>query len=252
MKKFIPWGFFLLSAVFLTLPAFSQSHKITRPSTTKKTSKTGGQKRPSSTSKGGNKTQVNSEAIKSVGNVSDASGYINGHGYVDLGLTVKWATCNVGASNPSDCGSYYAWGETNAKSTYTQSNSVTYNKNINNIEGTQYDASTKNWGAEWRMPTYTECKELIDKCTWQWGTLHGYKGFKITGPNGNSIFLPASGCRSEDSIQYDQYWGRYWTSSSPLVGIAQENSIDLQFYIDGKNTGATDRSAGLTIRPVSK
>ena len=78
----------------------------------------------------------------------------NGHEYVDLGLSVKWATCNVGASSPEDTGYDFAWGETKPKATYTESNSVTYgNSSIGNIAGdARYDAARANWGGSWRLP----------------------------------------------------------------------------------------------------
>lgn len=119
----------------------------------------------------------------------------NGHEWVDLGLSVKWATCNVGASSPTEYGNYYAWGEITPKSEYRVTNSVTYGKCLNCISGdATYDAARANWGAPWRMPTAEEIDELVDKCIWEWTTLDGVAGCKVTSPvNGNSIFLPAAG-----------------------------------------------------------
>ena len=94
---------------------------------------------------------------------------INGHEYVDLGLSVKWATCNVGASKPEDYGNDYAWGETSTKSSYTSDSSKTYGKQMNDIKGnSQYDAARANWGGTWRLPTGAELEELKNKCTWRW------------------------------------------------------------------------------------
>lgn len=116
-------------------------------------------------------------------------GDINGHGYVDLGLSVKWATCNIGANNPEEYGGYYAWGETKTKELYTDENSVTYGKHIGDISGNaKYDAATANWGGSWRIPTYEEVNEIMYMCTWEWTDLNGIKGYKVTGWNGNHIF----------------------------------------------------------------
>ena len=85
----------------------------------------------------------------------------NGHEWVDLGLSVKWATCNVGASRPEQYGNYYAWGETTTKSEYTRDNSKTMYKNLGDISGNaQYDAARANWGGSWRMPRKAEFDEL--------------------------------------------------------------------------------------------
>ena len=138
-------------------------------------------------------------------------------GMVDLGLSVKWASCNVGAKNPEEFGGFYAWGETEAKGAFSWSNykwaKVTtkqmltkYCSNGNyGLNGysdtktaldTEDDAARANLGEGWRMPTDQEIKELEEKCTWDWIKLNGVRGFKVTSPkNGNSIFLPAAGCR---------------------------------------------------------
>lgn len=132
-------------------------------------------------------------------------GKINDHEWVDLGLSVKWATCNVGANSPEDDGNYYAWGETSTKSSYTDDNSVTYGKNFGDIGGdSQYDAATANWGGDWRLPTKSELEELVNKCTW---TCTRTKGCKVTGPNGNSIFLPTEFYLSSTPYEfgYNQY-----------------------------------------------
>ncbi|MBR3915294.1 MAG: carboxypeptidase regulatory-like domain-containing protein, partial [Bacteroidales bacterium] len=127
-----------------------------------------------------------------------SDGMINGHQYVDLGLSsgLKWATCNVGADSPEDYGNYYAWGETETKAEYTEDNSDTFGQQLNDISGNaQYDAATSNWGGSWRMPTRDEIKELMYNCSWTPETQNGVDGFKVTGNNGNYIFIPASGYR---------------------------------------------------------
>ena len=145
---------------------------------------------------------------------SETTGKNNGHECVDLGLSVKWATCNLGASSPSDQGNYYAWGETSTKSEYTRDSYKYLGDDIgNNISGTQYDAARANWGGTWRMPTLEEIEELIDKCTWTWTTLDGHNGYLVTGPNGKSIFLPAAGIRYT-GLDYEGFYGVYWSATS--------------------------------------
>ena len=142
-------------------------------------------------------------------------GRINGHEWVDLGLSVKWATCNIGASSPSDWGNYYAWGETTTKTTYTYANSVTYDKNIGEICGdSEYDAARRNWGDSWRMPTKAELRELFNNCTWTWTTQGGHNGYRVTSKkNGNSIFLPAAGYRDGSSLYHRGEYCTYWSST---------------------------------------
>ena len=187
------------------------------------------------------------------------SGDENGYSYVDLGLPsgLKWATCNVKASNYKEQGYPYAWGETTIKSEYTISNSVTYGKNISEFSGNaQYDAATANWGGEWRMPTKAEFEELLDECTWEWLTLEtddGYysNGYEVTGPNGNRIFLPET-CIYENS-GFARAGGHYWSSSPHETNNEQAYYLYLSF---GDNTATvycssgTLRHEGMSIRPV--
>ena len=182
--------------------------------------------------------------------VRTTTGMLNGHEWVDLGLSVLWATCNVGASSPSEYGDYYAWGETEIKSSYTKDNSKTYGKtDMVDISGNpQYDAATANWGSGWRMPTKAEFEELLDKCEWQWTELDGRKGYTITGSNGNSIFLPAAGFRDEASSLIDAgCFGTYWSSTShfyedaALAMILADNSYYLWEAL---------HNFGYTVRPV--
>ncbi len=151
--------------------------------------------------------------MKPAENSSFQSGTVNGHEYVDLGLSVKWATCNVGASSVSDYGDYYAWGETETKSNYDEDNSVMLGKDSGDISGNaDYDAARANWGGAWRLPTEAEIRELVDKCQWEWTTIEGHSGYKVTGPNGNSIFLPAAGCRYGALLINAGKYGNYWIS----------------------------------------
>ena len=116
---------------------------------------------------------------------------------VDLGLSVNWAGWNIGATSPEEIGGRYCWGETETKEKYTIENYKFYNPDSiftdlgYNISGTQYDAARKNWGGSWRIPTRLELQELVEKCAWEWTSFNNVSGYKVIGPNGNSIFIPA-------------------------------------------------------------
>ena len=143
------------------------------------------------------------------------TGTHKGYEWVDLGLSVKWATCNVGASTPGAKGNYYAWGETSTKREYTESNSASYGKSWGDIGGnSSRDAARANWGGNWRMPTEAEFQELKDNCTWEWKIQGRHIGCEVRGPNGNSIFLPLAGYRSGDTLYKVGEQGNYWSSSS--------------------------------------
>ena len=174
----------------------------------------------------------------------------NGHEWVDLGLSVKWATCNVEASVPEQYGNYYAWGETKPKDEYTQSNSVTFEQNISDFSGNpQYDAAAANWGGDWRMPTEAEMNELSSRCTWEWIKQNGVRGYKVTGPNGNIIFLPASGywyatSFTDGSCGYTYYWSS--TSHSSYTSSA----YTLRFDSGSRIVDSHNRYYGYSVRPV--
>ena len=162
-----------------------------------------------------------------------------------------WATYNVGATSPEESGNYYAWGEVFTKNDYTEDSSETYGKNMGDISGNpQYDAATANWGGAWRMPTQVEIQELVENCTWIWITHNGVNGYKVIGPSGQYIFLPAAGYRIgyEWGIQGVDYSGSYW-SSTP-------NGWDDSSYILNLNDVEFSpwygnyRYYGCTVRPV--
>ena len=178
---------------------------------------------------------------------------INGHDWVDLGLPsgLKWATCNVGATTQEGYGNYYAWGETTTKASYDQSNSVTYLQQISDISGNvTYDAARANWGSTWRMPTKAEIEELNNNCTWTWTTQNGVNGYKVTGPNGNSIFLPAAGYYNGSSLNGVGGDGDYWSSSPYETNIS--HAYGLYFGSSSHSVKWGNRSYGQTIRPVSE
>jgi hypothetical protein len=167
-----------------------------------------------------------------------------GHEYVDLGLSVKWATCNVGANSPEDYGEYYAWGETSTKSSYTRDNCETWNQKIGDIKGTNRDVAHVKWGGSWRMPTKEEFDELREKCNWEWTG----SGYKVTGPNGNSIYLPAAGFRSYEELYGEDSFGYYWSSTTELDSTTNSNFLD--FDITAAYTDWGNCFTGHTVRPV--
>ena len=189
-------------------------------------------------------------ASSATDNIVVACGTSNGHEWVDLGLSVKWATCNVGASSPSDYGNYYAWGETTTKSEYTEENSKTYGRNISDISGnSNYDAARANWGSPWRMPTKSEMEELVNKCTWTWTTQSGHNGYKVTSKtNGNSIFLPAAGWRHGTSLSNAGEYGSFWCSTPD--GSDTKYAYRLYFDSGCQRVGWSRRDFGQAVRPV--
>ncbi len=178
------------------------------------------------------------------------TGLINGHEYIDLGLSVKWATCNVGANRPSEYGSYFAWGETKSKSSYHIDNGLTYNRTISDYSGNaNYDAATSQWGETWRTPTYDEFTELCNKCKWKWTSVDGKNGYKVTAPNGRSIFLPAAGWDRKYETTNVGIFGYYWTSTPNAND--RGNAQRLYFYNGDRYLASVSRYEGLTVRPVS-
>ena len=186
--------------------------------------------------------------------VTPFTGTLNGYDWVDLGLPsgLKWATCNVGASNPKGYGNYYAWGETTTKSDYSSSTSTTYGKDMSDIGGNaSYDVARKEWGSSWRLPKEKEFQELLDNCTWEWTTQSGVNGYKVTGKvNGASIFLPAAGDRSGTSPYGTGSRGHYW-SSTPF-GYDMKCAYYLYFNSGNHSTDWCIRSYGFSVRPVTE
>lgn len=211
-----------------------------------------------------------------------------GYESVDLGLSVKWATCNVGAATPEEYGDYFAWGDSAtyyeygdalyASPVWKTGKSVGYNwstykycKGSNNML-TKYcsdssygnngftdtltillpedDVAHVKWGGDWRMPTYSEFEELIDNCDWTWTTQNGVDGCKVTSrkDSSRSIFLPATGYRGGTSLYYDGSFGYYWSSS--LDTGYPDNVWYLRFTRSRHDTDNYFRFYGLSVRPV--
>ena len=186
-------------------------------------------------------------------------GMANGHEWVDLGLSVKWATSNIGAKEPTDKGLYFAWGETEAKDFYSEDTYKLksfwggYKKIGNNIAGTKYDAAAVRWGGFWRMPTKEEMQELIESCTWEWTMINGVKG-SLVSKDCNNIFLPYTQTMSGRGYLGNTS-GSYWTGS-----LAEDNYTGCISYAWGLLFFGSDfqkldnlsaqRTSGRLIRPV--
>ena len=191
---------------------------------------------------------------------------------VDLGLSVKWASWNVGSSAPEEYGGHFAWGETEVKwdydwstykwcngsddfyfteySTLTKYNTRSDLGSIDNktVLDPEDDAAHVHWGGTWRMPTNEEWTELKNNCSWEWMTMNGINGQKVTGPNGNSIFLPAAGMHQIQYIHIGTY-GNYWSSTLDLSGPTRGR--DAVPNSNGMYQSGIERCNGLSIRPVS-
>ena len=208
----------------------------------------------------------------------------NGREYVDLGLPsgLKWATMNVGATTPEEYGDYFAWGETEPYYTvgHSQDNPcLNWKTDKTGYDWASYkwcngsddsmmkyctsarygavdnevtleladDAAHVNWGGNWRMPTKAEQDELRENCTWAWTTRNGVKGYKVTGPNGDFIFLPAAGTREKRGIYIDGH-GFYGSSSLHVSDSRFTNMLNFDSF--GRSSGATSRYDGLSVRAV--
>ena len=199
--------------------------------------------------------------------LNNNSGTLDGHDYVDLGLPsgTLWATCNVGANSSEEYGDYFAWGETEPKSDYSWSTYKWSNGSDETL--TKYctdssygkvdnkttleladDVAHVKWGGAWRMPTLEEQRELQDNCTWTWTKVNGVNGYTVTGPNGNSIFLPAAGYRYNSALLTAGSHGIFWSSS--LYADISVTANDMGFISNYVGCGDFDRCGGLSVRPV--
>ncbi len=183
---------------------------------------------------------------------------------VDLGLSVKWCMMNVGASKPEEYGGYYAWAETAEKSSYSWDN-YKYGKqndltkyclsaSYGSVDGKSViepmdDVARVRMGKQWRIPTKSEMEELITNCTWHYEKLNGVNGFRVTGPNGNSIFMPCAGQKYDNNLANAGGTGFYWTS-----GLSGSTSAPAMYCYNGADPAFMDytRKQGMSIRPVLK
>jgi uncharacterized protein (TIGR02145 family) len=194
------------------------------------------------------------------------------YAYVDLGLPsgTLWATCNVGADTPEGYGDYFAWGETQPKDVYNWSNYQYCNVDGSDYQLTKYcnnssygyngftdnlttlqpgdDAATANWGSGARMPTRQEWEELENYCSSVWTTQNGVNGRRFTGPNGNTLFLPAAGGRWGDELYYAGSDGYYWSSS--LSTDDPYGAWRFDFNSDSAGVNGYNRNIGRSVRAV--
>ena len=177
---------------------------------------------------------------------------------IDLGLSVKWASCNVGAQEAWEYGGIYAWGETEEKDDYSQETYKYYDSktekyiNIgNDIKGTKYDVAHVKWGGKWRMPTGNEMRELISKCSFSNTTVNGVKGTECIGPNGNKIFIPFAPHQYGTKLYGEGRDIRLWCSNIGMYdhyatyaygGLYSNPTIEID--------NDTDREDGFSVRAV--
>ena len=196
------------------------------------------------------------------------------HRAVDLGLSVKWASMNIGATKPEDYGWYFAWGETSEKSNYSWFNEGDYKWGIYDSSAwpiygmTKYTASVKggdglktlqpdddpatvNWGTKWRTPTIDEIEELLNKnnCEWTWDATK--KGYAVKGlKTGNTIFLPAAGYRNGSNLRDAGTYGLYWSSS--VYESYPGHAYEFCFHSDDHDGYDGYRCYGLSVRAVTE
>lgn len=183
------------------------------------------------------------------------AGKNNGQDYVDIGMPVMWAAYNLGASSPREFGDAFAKGELFKKDYYSGGTYKYENDySLGDISGSDFDAAKMNWGGNWRMPTEEEVVNLLKNCKWEWIIYNGVSGYKVTGWNGNSIFLPSAG-HSDGKASYDI---TYYRSSTPTTfadsKYARENapweSTTLRFGNNKKGLATIRNYIGAFIRPV--
>ena len=162
---------------------------------------------------------------------------------VDLGIGTKWACCNVDASSPLEYGGYYAWGETKTKNRYGFGNHLASDIRTD-IASTANDVAHLKWGDKWRIPSEAQMQELIDKCKYQWVVIDHVLGGLFTGPNGNSIFLPAAGRRNGEDLEYEGKNGYYNGSTYYVFNLNFDSNYCNPIYIG--------EQLGCPVRPVLK
>ena len=185
---------------------------------------------------------------------------------VDLGLSVKWANQNLGAASEEDLGEYFVFGETDPKEDYTwatykwgepetltkyqhSSTDASVSGGLRTLE-LDDDAARTHWGGKWRTPTKAEITELIEKATWTWKTVNGVKGHEVVGPNGNSIFIPATGYKN--GTETYSVGTKVILLSATLMGWTTYDDI---YYVSigsgfAPQWNLNDRQWGRAIRPV--
>lgn len=193
------------------------------------------------------------------------------HAYVDLGLSVKWATCNIGATQPWERGEFFSWGETENKrinnwDTYKYSEGAhALTKYCSNpdyawhglvdsvsVLDPEDDVAHMKWGGTWRIPTKAQIDELLENCTWEWTTLNEVNGYRVTGKKpgytDRSIFLPVTGEYNDGKVFDYRLHGYYWSRNCGTV--TSETAYTLEVYTKGSSAEIQSRYKSLAVRPV--
>ncbi|MET0439050.1 MAG: hypothetical protein ABW043_16300 [Devosia sp.] len=167
---------------------------------------------------------------------------------VDLGLSVRWADFNLGAVRPEEYGGLYGWGDPTGRKRSTENSDYPSEVPQREISGTEYDIAHVKWGSGWRLPTRAEQQELVDKAVWRKTELHGVAGYSVTGPSGNSIFLPAVGGRVGDRVSYQVDGADYWSGT---LSEDPDKAYYLYYYIgEDPTVGTLPRHYGFAVRAV--
>ena len=262
----------LISMIMLlaVISTNGQTKIITRKSSSSKTAKVA-QNTPKSSNK---QTKTKSQGKQSTQRSQSHKGHQtsqprqslslcpdNSHPHaIDLELPsgTKWACCNVGANKPEGYGEYYAWGETETKSSYDWTTYKYCNGTYktchdlgSDIAGTQYDVAHVKWGGSWRMPSRDQIKELVEHCNYTWITISGVKGCMFTSKNnGKRVFFPAAGFRDK-KLDYAGEFANYHSSTQNPDIIS--HAYQPTFRSDGPSWYTNgDRYTGYPIRPVSR
>ena len=193
------------------------------------------------------------------------------HAYVDLGLSVKWATCNIGATQPWERGEFFSWGETENKrinnwDTYKYSEGAhALTKYCSNpdyawqglvdsvsVLDLEDDVAHIKWGGTWRIPTKEQIHELLENCDWTWTTLNEVNGYRVTGKKpgytDRSIFLPVTGEYNDGKVFDYRLHGYYWSRNCGTV--TSEIAYTLEVYTKGASVEMQSRCSSLAVRPV--
>lgn len=171
---------------------------------------------------------------------------------VDLGLSVCWADQNIKSKDDPSKDAYFSWGSIAEQSTYSRDSYQYQGENISTMDEEilpeDKDAAVQLWGGTWRMPTIDEMSELVNNCTWTKTSSNGVEGYRVTGPNGNSIFLPIDGYKSLSQLYSGD--GRYWTSTDYSKGSVKDEAYAMFFTDTQQFISSFTRAYGLPIRPV--
>lgn len=185
----------------------------------------------------------------------------DGHAVVDLGLSVNWAYSNLDLDGSNlESAPYmhtyalYGWADPTGKKRSTDPFDYPSKEESGSsfapetIVGTKFDIAHVNWGGDWRLPSDAEMKELVEKCDWVYETVNSTTGYRITGPNGNSIFLAANGWRYGEELGAKGTYGGYWSGTVSKDDMNAARCV--AFNPLTHNTGYTNRNYGLSVRPV--